>query len=252
MGDEQEEERDLHGTSLTRQLLKSQSGEFDLESIHILKIRRFDIDNLGCISKCTGLERLDLSLNDISNLQALASLKQLSFLNLSANRITNIEPLKELESLQTLNIAGNLIGSFGSLSVLTQLVSLDTLRLRDVTEGLSNPVCNNVVYRAKIREMLPSLKTLDGERLSGKGSELFELFSTLDAAIEQGSKADPDPSRTTGAWVSNGFWEENDNNNSSSTVDNLQQAQTDFNEILQECRKLNAVATHSLAANPKT
>ncbi|XP_072038744.1 leucine-rich repeat-containing protein 61-like [Amphiura filiformis] len=246
MGDA--EQKDLHGTKITKQLLKSQSGEFDLESIRILKLQNCDIDNLGCISECIGLERLDLSENDISLLQALTSLKQLCFLNLSANRITNIDPLRELESLQTLNVAGNLIGSFSNLQCLKELDSLETIRLRDTTENLSNPVCNSLTYRETMREMFPHLKTLDGERISGKGSELFDMFRELDTEIEKGSKPNHALSQSTGPWMSTDFW---DRKRSDEEVD-LQQAETNFNEILQECRKLNAVATHSLASGPKT
>ncbi|XP_072349072.1 leucine-rich repeat-containing protein 61 isoform X5 [Scyliorhinus torazame] len=75
---------------ITVQMLKSKTGQFDLESIMFLKLQNFGICNLGCIGDCVNLERLNLSGNNISNLTPLASLKLLTVLNLSANRISNL------------------------------------------------------------------------------------------------------------------------------------------------------------------
>lgn len=47
------------------------------------------LSDLGCISECTQLERLNLSRNDLTKLNKLAGLGNLSSLNLSGNRITN-------------------------------------------------------------------------------------------------------------------------------------------------------------------
>ena len=53
-------------------------------------IHSLDINDLGCIGECVGLERLNLSRNDITKLYALAGLSQLSHLNLSCNRIQSL------------------------------------------------------------------------------------------------------------------------------------------------------------------
>lgn len=102
---------------VTAVLLKSRTGEFDLESILFLKLRGLGkilsitrdcflclelvlielstarlagIHDLGCIGECMNLERLDLSVNNISNLAPLASLRHLSVLNLSSNKISSL------------------------------------------------------------------------------------------------------------------------------------------------------------------
>lgn len=49
-----------------------------------------DLEDLGCIGECTGLERLDLSFNSLSRLHKLAGLENLQVLNLSANRISSL------------------------------------------------------------------------------------------------------------------------------------------------------------------
>ena len=53
-------------------------------------------------------------------------------------------------------------------------------------KNLTNPVCNNLSYRETVRDMFSHLKTLDGERISGKGCELFDMFRELDTAIDKG------------------------------------------------------------------
>ncbi|XP_052368391.1 leucine-rich repeat-containing protein 61 isoform X3 [Oncorhynchus keta] len=94
-------------SKVTAVLLKSRTGEFDLESILFLKLR--GIYDLGCIGDCINLERLDLSGNNITNLAPLSSLRLLQILNVSANRISNLEDISCCDSLQSLNVAGNLI-----------------------------------------------------------------------------------------------------------------------------------------------
>ncbi|KAK7891529.1 hypothetical protein WMY93_023492 [Mugilogobius chulae] len=111
-------------------LLKSRTGEFDLESILFLKLRNLGIHDLGCIGECINLERLDLSGNNITTLAPLASLRLLSVLNLCANRISNLDPLRNCESLQNLNLAGNVLNSFECLYALQPLRKLEIFALK--------------------------------------------------------------------------------------------------------------------------
>ncbi|KAJ8304936.1 hypothetical protein KUTeg_018519 [Tegillarca granosa] len=148
---------------ITKQLLKTRSGEFDLESIHTLNLRNLGITDLGSVGECTGLERLNLSRNDITKLTKLAGLTNLTYLNISANRISSLEGLQALDNLQTLNLAGNLVGSVDSLRCLTGLDKLQDLRLCDHVQGLSNPMCMNSNYKSDVSNLFPNLKTLDGK-----------------------------------------------------------------------------------------
>ncbi|GFN80654.1 leucine-rich repeat-containing protein 61 [Plakobranchus ocellatus] len=170
------------GGVVTRQLLKSKSGEFDVESIHTISLHDLGLHDLGCLSECTNLERLDLSRNNVARLHKLAGLIALTALNLSANRITSLDGLQSLENLQKLNISGNLIGSVDSLRCLTALEKLTSLRVCDDTAGLTNPMCNSS-YIDQVLLMLPTLLNLDGKRVRGRGSELFQLCQAMDSAI---------------------------------------------------------------------
>ncbi|KPP63253.1 leucine-rich repeat-containing protein 61-like, partial [Scleropages formosus] len=167
---------------ITPVLLKSRTGEFDLESVLFLKLRSLGICDLGCIGECTNLERLDLSGNNITNLAPLSSLRRLLVLNLSANRIT--KPICSCDSIQTLNVAGNLISSIENLYCLKSLRKLESIRLKDNTYDYSNPVCKNSSYRNILLEMFPNIKVLDGERVVGRGSDLYQLCKDIDDIIK--------------------------------------------------------------------
>ncbi|XP_077989316.1 leucine-rich repeat-containing protein 61-like [Glandiceps talaboti] len=228
---------------ITRQMLKTRSGEFDLESIPFLILKRQGIDDLGCIGECTTLHRLDLSYNDISQLRPLSTLKQLNYLNISGNRIVSLEPLKELENLKSLNIAGNLIGSIESLRCLGDLDDLEDLRLKDTINHLTNPICHNTQYKEKIMILLPRLKTLDGERVSGQGSELHRICQELDIAIQSNSPRDgpikecqiPPP------MVSAGFWDSKPGDDTA-----IIEAEKQLQDVIEECEKLQKRADDAI------
>lgn len=229
------------GTRITAQLLKASTGEFALESILLLKLRGRGITDLGCLGDCTNLEWLDLSGNAISQLGPLAALKALAVLNLSRNRISSLEPLGSCESLQSLNLAGNQVSSLQQLRCLAGLRRLESLRLRDALGQLTNPVCATAAYRTALPELLPGLRDVDGERVSGRGSELFQLCCDLDSSL--GRSPGPAPPRTAQPWVQAGFWEPPPLRRSSI----VEEAYRQFSEALRECRELGRRADDTIA-----
>ncbi|XP_040521476.1 leucine-rich repeat-containing protein 61 [Gallus gallus] len=236
-----EKGEDGEGTRITAQLLKASTGEFALESILLLKLRGRGIADLGCLGDCTNLEWLDLSGNAISQLGPLAGLKALAVLNLSRNRISSLEPLSSCESLQSLNLAGNQVSSLQQLRCLAGLRRLESLRLRDALGQLSNPVCATAAYRAALPELLPGLRDIDGERVSGRGSELFQLCRDLDSSLGHGPG--PAAPRAAQPWVQAGFWEPPPLRRSSI----VEEAYRQFGEALRECRELGRRADDTIA-----
>ncbi|XP_046339978.1 leucine-rich repeat-containing protein 61-like isoform X3 [Haliotis rufescens] len=81
---------DASDLKVSKQLLKTRSGEFDLASIHSLFLRDVGVCDLGCLGECVSMERLDLSHNHLTVLHKLAGLTTLHTLNLAANTITNL------------------------------------------------------------------------------------------------------------------------------------------------------------------
>ncbi|XP_022334076.2 leucine-rich repeat-containing protein 61-like [Crassostrea virginica] len=218
---------------ITKPLLKTRSGEFDIESIHTLNLRDCGLSDLGCISECTQLERLNLSRNDISKLNKLAGLGNLTSLNLSANRITNIEGLQALENLQSVNLAGNLIGSVNSLRCLTALDKLEELRLHDPLRDLSNPLCHSTTYRRDVLDMLPNLKVLDGERILGHGSDVFSLCREIEESLERRQDVNSQQLAHPAPWVSTDFFEPDKKFEESRLGDAKEQLQT----LLYSCKR---------------
>ncbi|XP_006861273.1 PREDICTED: leucine-rich repeat-containing protein 61 [Chrysochloris asiatica] len=229
------------GARVTAQLLKERTGEFALDSILLLKLPGLQLVDLGCLGKCLGLEWLDLSANELTHLGPLAALRQLAVLNVSHNRLTGLEPLAACESLQSLNAAGNLLAGPGQLQCLSGLRGLENLRLRDPLARLSNPLCSSPSYQAVVRELLPDLKVIDGERVTGCGSDLYQLCRDLDSSLRPSPSPGP---RATDAqpWVEPGYWESWPAPSNSI----LEEACRQFQATLQECWDLDRQAEDSL------
>lgn len=233
---------EAEGVRVTSQMLKSHSGEFALESILLLKLRGLGLVDLGCLGECLGLEWLDLSGNALTQLGPLASLRQLAVLNVANNRLTGLEPLAACENLQSLNVAGNLLATPSQLQCLAGLRGLEYLRLRDPLARLSNPLCASPSYWAVVRELLPGLKVIDSERVTGRGSDFYQLCRDLDCSLQPSSS--PGPSATEAQpWVEPGYWESWPPRSSSI----LEEACRQFQDTVQECRDLDRQAGDSLA-----
>uniref|UniRef100_A0A3Q4HMQ8 Leucine rich repeat containing 61 n=1 Tax=Neolamprologus brichardi TaxID=32507 RepID=A0A3Q4HMQ8_NEOBR len=231
-------EKDQDHEKITAVLLKSRTGEFDLESILFLKLRNLGIHDLGCTGECINLERLDLSGNNITNLAPLASLRLLSVLNLSNNRVSSLEPLRTCDVLQNLNVAGNIISSIENLHCLVSLRKLENIRLKDNTYNYTNPV-----------SLWQCAETLHIERVVGRGSDLYQLCKDIDDTIKAGlykngqlvEHSDCKP------WVEDTYWEIKRSNNAI-----VEEAYKQFNDVLHECRLLNNRATHVISQTERS
>ncbi|KAJ8344508.1 hypothetical protein SKAU_G00318370 [Synaphobranchus kaupii] len=244
-----EKDHDSDFTKITPALLKSRTGEFELESILFLKLRSLGIFDLGCVGECKNLERLDLSGNNITNITPLASLRLLLVLNLSSNRISNLEPISNCDSLQSLNVAGNLISSIENLQCLQSLMKMESIRLKDNTYNYTNPVCKNSSYRSALLEMFPNLKVVDGERVVGRGSDLYQLCKDIDDTIKAGMLKNGQMQELPDCkpWVEDGFWEIKKSNNAI-----IEEACKQFNDVVSECRLLNHKAAHVITQTERT
>ncbi|XP_075994563.1 leucine-rich repeat-containing protein 61 [Genypterus blacodes] len=249
MDSKRDRDQDADVERVTAVLLKSRAGEFDLESILFLKLRGLGIHDLGCIGECVNLERLDLSGNNITNLASLTSLRLLSVLNLSANRISSLEPLRNCESLQNLNVAGNILSSIENLHCLQPLRKLENIRLKDNTYNYTNPVCRNSSYRAIVLEIFPNLRVLDGERVVGRGSDLYQLCKDIDDTIKAGLYKNGQLTEHPNCkpWVEDNYWDIKRSNNAI-----IDEAYKQFNDVLHECKLLNNRATHVISQTERS
>ncbi|NXL68788.1 LRC61 protein, partial [Chordeiles acutipennis] len=243
--EEEEEEEAGGGVQITPQLLKATSGEFSLESILLLRLRGRGISRLGCLSLCSSLEWLDLSRNAIAQLGPLAALTALTVLNLAQNRVADLRPLASCRNLQSLNVAGNRLRSLRQLRCLSGLRRLETLRLRDPLARLGNPLCARPAYRGAVATLLPTLRAIDGERVSGRGSELFQLCRDLDSSLGRGAAAaaGTEAPRVAQPWVEAAFWQPPPPRRGSV----LDEAYRQFGEALRECHQLSRRADDTIA-----
>ncbi|XP_068091460.1 leucine-rich repeat-containing protein 61 isoform X6 [Hyperolius riggenbachi] len=244
MDNRNNKEENLDNSRITPEMLKSRTGEFDLESILFLKLRGAGIHELGCIGECLNLERLDLSNNHITHLAPLSSLKMMVALNLSCNRISSLEPLASCDSLQTLNVAGNMLCSVDSLQCLKGLRKLESIRLRDPVYNLSNPFCLNGSYRPAVLETIPSVRVIDGDRVTGTGSDLYHLCRDIDNSLKRfiTSNGTVELAGSIKPWVEEGFW---DIKPPQSTI--IEETYKQFNDILRECKELTKRADDAIS-----
>ncbi|KAM9307759.1 leucine-rich repeat-containing protein 61 [Gastrophryne carolinensis] len=236
--------KDEDNSLITSEMLKCRTGEFDLESILFLKLRSAGIQDLGCIGHCLNLERLDLSNNHITHLAPLSSLKLLVALNLSRNRISSLEPLASCDGLQTLNVAGNLLCGVDTLQCLKGLRKLESIRLRDPVYNLSNPLCANAHYRHAVLDTVPSVRVIDGERVTGTGSDLYHLCRDIDNSLKRLGAGDGavELAGSVRPWVEEGYW---DLKPPQGAI--MEETYKQFSDILRECKELSRRADDAIA-----
>lgn len=142
-----------------------------------------------------------------------------------------------------------LFNSIENLHCLVSLRKLENIRLKDNTYNYTNPVCRNSSYRAVVLEMFPNIKVLDGERVVGRGSDLYQLCKDIDDTIKAGlykngqlvEHSDCKP------WVEDTYWEIKRSNNAI-----IEEAYKQFNDVLHECRLLNNRATHVISQTERS
>lgn len=195
------------------------------------------IQDIGVLSQCVNLQRLNLSDNLLTSVLLLAPLKSLQYLNVSNNRIETLGGVESMDALQYLNAAGNSIASFSALEPLRGK-QLRSIILCEKSRDQISPVCRIPGYCAFMLELVPHLTVLDGEHLSGSAKELFDLFQEFDS---QRSNANPLISAVNKPepFLHEGFWDHTSSGKQDDVVDSARQQ---FEVLARECKKLNSEA----------
>jgi len=140
---------------LTKDLIKHQSGEYDLEVVQYLKLPGIALPSITTIMlSMSNLLELDLSHNEIKVAEYL-NLPKLRRLDLSSNRISSLNEgwCNNLPSLTFLSLHGNQISDVDDVYTLTPLSpTLRTLylRLNDDSGDSKNPCCTHAAYHNKV------------------------------------------------------------------------------------------------------
>jgi len=145
---------------------------------NLKKLRRLDIQSnrltriQNLYSQNDTLEELYLADNAIDD-QGAEYLCTLTLLNLttvdmSKNRLTSTEPFSHLLGLDDLWLSSNQIATFENVAPL----SASNQGTQPMLDGIYlefNPVADEFEYRKKLKEMIPSLTTIDGVLIAGGG-----------------------------------------------------------------------------------
>uniref|UniRef100_A0A7S3Y7M0 Uncharacterized protein n=1 Tax=Lotharella globosa TaxID=91324 RepID=A0A7S3Y7M0_9EUKA len=181
---------------LTREVLVARSGEFTLESIFSLSLRKQGLKLTAALGECKHLKNLDLAENGLKDLRveghALPDMKHLKFLDLSQNGLTSADSIPMCERLEILHLEGNRIKNPRDLLKLkTNAPRLKQLFLQAINGTLQNPMCLKSKYAVTVKSMFPSLQVLDGMRLNYHFS-LFNLGLKLEEEFQKAAEKDQD------------------------------------------------------------
>jgi U2 small nuclear ribonucleoprotein A' len=130
------------------------------------------IENLGVTRD--SFDSIDLSDNEIRKLESFPLLKRLQNLYLNNNHLSSIDPSvgNSLPNLETLILTNNYIRELDQLEPLKNFKNLKTLSLLD------NLVTKRDNYRLYVINLIPSLKTLDFQKIKKQERERAEKFAT--------------------------------------------------------------------------
>ena len=92
---------------ITDLLIKSKSGEYDLEMVRRLTISSLKLARIGGLDGCFRLVELSLSRNSIAEIEGLDNLPLLERLDLAWNAIRRVRGLAHLQALALVDLRGN-------------------------------------------------------------------------------------------------------------------------------------------------
>ncbi|CAD7964577.1 unnamed protein product [Amoebophrya sp. A25] len=173
---------------LTPQLVKLETGEFDLGTVFRLVLQRRKVRSpLDCLERCVNLRFLDLSRNEITTLgPGLSRLLLLEYLDVSHNKLGTLAGLPgQGNLLRTLRLQGNQIQRVTDLDALQGQTTIEHISFQNLDNTAPCPVCSHSQYRSALfdKKKLPNLKSLDYVRLH---------LPDLDEKIERMKNYNPD------------------------------------------------------------
>ena len=108
-------------------------------------------------SDITEIKKLNIWGEDIEDISIISKMVNLEVLSLSANKISTLSSLSNCLNLREIYLRNNNINTFEELNHLRPLLNLKILWL----EG--NPICDDVLYREKVLNLLPQIIFLDNK-----------------------------------------------------------------------------------------
>jgi hypothetical protein len=106
-------------------------------------------------SEISDIKTLNIWGQDITDISILSKMPNIEILSASSNNISSLSPLSSCLNMREIYLRNNNINSFEELRHLKPMTNLKLLWL----EG--NPLCNDILYRQKVLNILPQLISLD-------------------------------------------------------------------------------------------
>ncbi|KAI8148123.1 hypothetical protein BJV82DRAFT_594679 [Fennellomyces sp. T-0311] len=140
-----------------------------LKGLNTLVLSHNAIKTLPSLPALTNLAKLSLGHNQIQELPDFSSNTALKELRVNDNAISKIpDTLRHCSSLEILDLGNNNLKTWKELAALGSLLQLTNLNLK------GNPIAEKDNYQTTIRNLVPSLRILDGERFDAKFLERRE------------------------------------------------------------------------------
>ncbi len=105
----------------------------------------------------TEIKKLNIYGEDIQDISIISKMPNLEILSLSSNKISSLSPLSACLNMREIYLRNNNINSFRELNHLKHMTKLKVLWL----EG--NPICDDILYRDKVLNLLPQVNNLDNK-----------------------------------------------------------------------------------------
>jgi protein phosphatase 1 regulatory subunit 7 len=136
-------------------------GLDSLQNLKILSIQSNRIRQISGLDELVHLEELYISHNALSSLEGLEKVRGLRVLDISNNQVASVKGLGHLEDLEELWASYNQIGDFAEVeSELKPMAKLNTVYFEGNPLQLKNPI----LYRNKVRLMLPQVMQIDASK----------------------------------------------------------------------------------------
>lgn len=158
------------GSITTDRLLGYCKKRKELHNLSYLNLNDSNIHLMENLSQLSNLRVLVLSFNNITKIQGLEDNLMLERLELGHNQIAKIENMETLAKLKVFEINNNYITSANDLRHIKNYnPHLEELQIRN------NPFTSSKNYKAKVLEILPDLKRVDGFSVLEKDKQSVAL-----------------------------------------------------------------------------
>ncbi|KAL2621935.1 hypothetical protein R1flu_002140 [Riccia fluitans] len=177
---------------ITVEMIRKRSEHNDgvLETLEELVLQEEGIDKIETLGRlCPNLKILYMPNNLIPRLENMNRLKALEYLNLAINNITKFDGLEGCEMLNKLDLTLNFIDKEGLMTA-TKLRA--NIHLKELFLP-GNPCTDYPEYRKYVIAAVPSLKSLDSQKI--KPSERIaaqQAINALHAELSEACNAPPD------------------------------------------------------------